>query len=355
MPRKNLRLILLVAALAVQTAAAAWQVPASPTESSAAAKRAVSAASGRALQGDISLALDELESVSEIEFGAENRRFRTCMIQRFQPNADGSLPIELDELAGRVIGVYRAYWRAALLNPETKALEEERLQRNLARLMNIPAETDPSQISDELRTRLAAAGYDVLMGRTPPLLELMIWRDEQTEVRNVPLPEGEYEVTVHILDDFASLGWSAYATCDRSYSGGWVAPNAIYAVRPGWRSLDGENFQISFLAHETQHFADRGRFPGIESSELEYRAKLAELALAEETIPRLLAAFASNQGDDPDVPHSHANKRVLGALRGELELRQEADFSGVPVSRINAAARALLIRDSTERTSREDG
>lgn len=82
------------------------------------------------------------------------------------------------------------------MNSEAKASEEERLQRNLAILMSISAATDPGQISTEVKMRLAAEGYDVLMGRTPPLLELLIWGDEQTEVRNVPLPEGEYQMTV---------------------------------------------------------------------------------------------------------------------------------------------------------------
>lgn len=354
MSRSILPLFLILALIAAASAATAQEDSAGRTESSAAAKRAISAASGRALQGDIRLALAELRSVPEIEFGVQDRRVRACLIERFHAEADGSPPADPGGFAGRVIGVYRAYWRAALSNPETRPIEEERLQRNLGRLIDAPAGSDPGGISDEITTRLAAEGYNVLMGRTPPLLEMMIWGEEETQLRNVPLPEGEYEITVKILDDFASLGWSAYATCDRSFTGGWVGQNAIHAVRPGWRSLDDENFRISFLAHETQHFADRARFDGIDSPGLEYRAKLTELALAQETIPQILTAFASNQGDDPNLPHSHANKRVLDALRGELALGPEAGLSGVSVSRINAAARALLIRDSAERTGRAE-
>lgn len=351
MRRSILRLSLLLASLGTATTASAILRSDGPVESTAAAKRAIAAASGQALQGDMRSAMATLRSFPRREFGPEERRIRECMLERFGAGADGSFPAEAGPFAGRLVGIFRAYWRAALLEPRNRAAEEERLQANLARLTGIPKE-DSSRISNEIEARLAAEGYRSLMGRTPPLLELMIWRDEQTEVRNVPLPEGEHEVTVKLLDDFASLGWSAYATCDRSFTGGWVGSDAIHAVRPGWKSLEAENYRISFLAHETQHFADKERFPGIGSADLEFRAKLAELALAEATIPRLLSAFAANQGDDPDVPHTHANKRVLTELRKELGLPAGADLIGVPVVRINEAAKSLLIRDTLQREER---
>lgn len=324
--------------------------PAVEQESSPEAKRAVSVAAGQALQGNMRRALAELDSVPAVGFEGKERAIRACMRQRFAPDADGSLPTEFGPFTNRALGVYRAYWRAALLQPQNRAFEEERLHRNLARLTGLSVDAEPDRIREEIKARLTAEGSYPLMGRTPPLLELIVWEEQKSELRNVPLPEGEYKIRVEVLDDFASLGWSAYATCDRSFTGGWVGSETIYAVRPGWKSIEDENFRISFLAHETQHFADKERFGDLEAWELEYRGKLTELALAETTIPRLLSAFASNQGDDPAVPHSFANKRVLTDLRRQLKLSVSADFGGLTASAINEAARALLLRNSEQRS-----
>ena len=61
----------------------------------------------------------------------------------------------------------------------------------------------------------------------------------------------------------------------------------MYAIRSYYDTLycvewayapDTENFEVSYLKHEAQHLADFQRFPGLPSAELEYRAKLTELA-----------------------------------------------------------------------------
>lgn len=323
-------------------------------ESSPQGKRAISAAAGHALQGNIGRALAELKGVPDFEFGAKDSAIRSCMIERFAPEADGSLPTEFGSFSNRAIGIFRAYWRASLLHPETRVAEEQRLERNLARLVGRPIDAEPSRIAAEVKNRFTQDNLRPLTGRTPPLLELIAWSRETRERKSVPLPEGKYEVTVVILDDFASLGWSAYATCGRSFTGGWVKPDGIYAVRPGWKNLEDENFRISFLAHETQHFADKERFPLIEPWELEYRAKLTELALAEMTIPRLIAAFEANQGNDPSIPHSFANERVLIDLRRQLALNPAFEIEEIARGRVNQAARTLLQADSSRRAQERE-
>jgi hypothetical protein len=128
-----------------------------------------------------------------------------------------------------------------------------------------------------------------------------------------------------------------------------VRPDAIYAVRPGWRDLNGENFLVSFLAHEAQHFADRERFQNLESWELEYRAKLVELMLADTTLTRLLVAFSNSQSDDPAIPHAYANNRVLAALRKRLNLDAEAALDNVPREALRQAVDAELRADTGRR------
>lgn len=322
--------------------------PAAP-QSTAAGEQALRSATGRALQGNVADAVALLEQVPPSGFGDEDRAIRTCMIERFDPASKDSA----DEAAGGVTGaalrLYRSYWKGSLLRPQTRSAEEERLIEGLRALLGLPLGSKPDRVDAELKRRVAAEGRHALTGRTPPLLEFIVWATEASAVRRVPLPEGRHSVKVKMLDDFASLGWSAFATCDRSFTGGWVKPDAIHAVRPGWKDLSAENFRISFLAHETQHFADKARFGELQSWELEYRAKLAELALADATLARILSAFASNQGSDPAVPHSYANRIVLSWMVIELRLAGPDALAKAPPGAIRQAARALLKRDSAAR------
>jgi len=155
------------------------------------------------------------------------------------------------------------------------------------------------------------------------------------------------------MDDFASLGWAGFATCDRHYSGGWTKPDRLYAVRSAY-DLASENFRVSYLAHEAQHFSDNHRFPELErQEELEYRAKLVELALGTATIYDLLDNFAGNTSNDVSVPHSFANGQVVR----DLSERLYPGAAGVPawreasIERINGAA-ADLLREDTARLER---
>ena len=104
---------------------------------------------------------------------------------------------------------------------------------------------------------------------------------------------------------------------------------------------------MTFLGHETQHFADMARFPDLEPWQMEYRAKLVELAQAEETRERVLSKFREDQGDDPASPHSYANRRVLRSLEERLGV-SAADLSTIELSRLHSAAIDEL-RENTRR------
>jgi len=317
-------------------------------QSSEVAEQALRSASARALQGNAAEAVALLERVPASEFSEKDQVIRACMIDRFRADSERQSDAAVG-VAGQALRLYRSYWKSSLLHPETREANEGTLEEGLRSLLNLPADAAWDAIEAELRARLQAEGGHVLMGRTPPLREFMLWRTENAEVRQVRLPEGQHAIKVKILDDFTSLGWAAYATCDRNFTGGWVRPEAIYAVGPGWKDKAAENYQVSFLAHETQHFADKERFGELKSWELEYRAKLAELALADTTQPRILSAFISNQGSDPAVPHPYANRIVVSWLAEELAVADPEALRNVAPAAIRQAAKSLLVRDSRAR------
>ena len=167
----------------------------------------------------------------------------------------------------------------------------------------------------------------------------------------VALPEGERAVKVELLDGFKSFGWSNYATCGRASTGGWTTDDALFAVVPRYASLDGEEFRVSFLGHEAQHFADKARFKDLKPWELEYRAKLTELAQARETRAKVLDKFIIDQGDDPASPHSYANRRVLSELVERLRLADASALIAADGAAVQAAAVGLLREDTGRRTA----
>jgi len=308
------------------------------------------------LQGRGAQAVATLRGLDSAALSSRNAATRGCMLERLGRRR---LPSGVaDPLVQDVLTAYRQYWLRALLDGRPAGRQETRLLERLNRIV-ARADAKPAATLDELEPALdsvvRARGYHVLLGVTSPLRELMLWRTETEQRYDVELPEHPQPVTVVLMDDFASLGWAGFATCDRSHSGGWTKPERLYAVRSAY-DLDSETYRVSYLAHEAQHFADNHRFPALErQEELEYRAKLTELALARETVHDLLEAFARNTSDDTGVPHSYANGRVVRDLAGRLGTGGAAPvWRDVPVGRINEAAEALL-REETARLAAAGG
>jgi hypothetical protein len=108
---------------------------------------------------------------------------------------------------------------------------------------------------------------------------------------------------------------------------------------------------VTFLGHEGQHFADKTRFKNLKPWELEYRAKLTELAQANVTRSKVLGKFITDQGDDPASPHSYANRQLLTALVQKLRLGGADELASADVARVQEAAVELLREDSARRVA----
>ena len=220
-------------------------------------------------------------------------------------------------------------------------------------MLRVPAPSDEASFDAMLERSgiaLRERGLHVQQGRTPPLHELLLWATEEARTYEVELPEGFTQpVRVFILEDFLSNGWTHYARCGMRGPGGWVAPEGLYAVKHRYDSLDSEEFQVSFLGHEAQHFADLRRWPEMPSWQLEYRAKLAQLVLAGDSQDKIIEQFVATRTDDATFPHPYANARVIEDLLAHLDIERVEALAPVPMADIQRSARALLLEDSRSR------
>jgi hypothetical protein len=316
----------------------------------ASADEAMQSALASALQAKGRDAVTALRGLDPDGLEERSAATRACMLERLGERKAPAIPLTDRFLAG-TLAAYREYWRRSLLEERPPAENEATLLSSLNGLVR-EAGGDTAASLDELEPGLerlvGARGYHVLLGMTQPLRELMLWKTEAESRYDVKLPEGTQAVTVVFMDDFASLGWAGFATCDRHHTGGWTKPDRLYAVRSAYDTTS-ENFRVSYLAHEAQHFADNRRFPGLDrQEELEYRAKLVELVVATTSVHDLLETFTRNVGDDVSVPHSYANGQVVRHLGQRLF----PGSTGTPAwraasrERINTAAADLLREDS---------
>ncbi len=317
----------------------------------------------QALQGDLSGAEAGLKAGEDDEL---YNKFKTRFLKK-----QGGLSVDSieDEGVRAVARAYQDYWRAALLKPADRPGLDAALMAELrgvidkydvgqegdANVFISEAElarfqADPEAAKENIEATsvrlvpwIEKRGLFALTGRTSPLLEFMLWRETRRVETQIELTDGVASVPVIYLEDFISGGWAYFATFERSRAGGWAKADGIYVVADAYSHLDDESFTISYLKHEARHFVDATRYPKLSSADREYRAKLTELVYAQESLGRLLAAFA-HHGVRVDVPHPLANWQVIQDLEARL-FEGEAPaawWSSTAPEKIRAAASALL-------------
>lgn len=251
----------------------------------------------------------------------------------------------------KVISIYEVYWHSALLFPKNRVRAEAQLGRDLRkwmfeyRLVRLKTRSLEKTVI-RLKREIESLGYYVITGTVAPLQELEIWAVERTINYNVALPEGQENVKTIIMSKFLTKGWVAYATQNLFYPGGWAAKEALYCNSNAY-NLQSEKFRVSYLAHEAQHYSDYKTFPNLDSIDLEYRAKLAEFALANRTAKKMFQVFTSRADYNRESPHAFSYHCVLRDLTKRLYGHEDFhkvshEISRVKVSELNFAAVQLL-------------
>jgi len=308
-----------------------------------------------AIQGDLREAPALFEGLDSDAASAE-LALRERFQQRFVDRRETRLPTSGNALVDAVIVVYREYWTDRLLQPPPHATSDREPGQALVEALAAHgwrgrAGSDALNPYALLDAALEQHQVYAYAGPAPPLQDLLIWNTQTTSEFEVELTDTVRSVKVVFMSDFYSQGWKHFATLGLATTTGWVEDGTLYCVE--WAYAPGtEAFDVSYLKHETRHLADLERFPDLPSVDLEYRAKLTELAFAGSTQRRLLDDFTAKSAANPSAPHAEANHRVTRDLWRELYGKPfaggEQAWMSVSRGKVNRAARRLLERNTAE-------
>ena len=274
--------------------------------------------------------------------------------EQFENRFHDSEPAAHDEgFQTGVISAYRAYWRERLIHVASTDSAESRLKERLETLLALHTDvrTKDPDVWSNMRIAYREEGLGFYDSPDPPLRDLFLWQEETERRYSVRLTDGAVDLEVRFLDDLLLQGWKDYASLGLATTTGWVDDGVLYCL--GWAyDQDDENFRVSYLKHEARHLVDLQRWPDLGSTDLEYRAKLTELAFANRSMRRLLDDFSSKAAHNPASPHAMANWRVVRDVHWELFNTEMPDgFDGwgsIRTGKVNRAARKLLAQH-TER------
>jgi len=252
-----------------------------------------------------------------------------------------------DPQLAELLAIYVVYWRNTLLKPDAAKQYEAELIRSINGFLDkVGAPDSDKQFNLRMQTYLASKGYRSAVGQTAGIWDFLVWKTEREVNYKLELPEGISDTKIVFLEDVLSMGWEEYATFGKYYPGGWAAPDRLYCVGKAY-DLKSENFEVSYLKHEGQHFLDYKLFPGMQSADLEYRAKLVELIYSKTTTARLLLSFQRRGANNPRNSHAFASYKVIEGYNQVDEGVLKA--SSMNTEKVKEVAMRLLRMDSERR------
>jgi hypothetical protein len=313
----------------------------------------------QALQGKMAPVLSALDTLEDAHLKKEQVNMKEVLLHRFREQREQYDFRTSDSSLIALMRIYHRYWRRALLDStswraQDSALAEEvcaHLRRNRKDLPIGEPDSLAGYWQEVLQRYLQAHGYHSAVGKTGQFYDLLLHAQETAVHYPVVTPEDTLDVTVIFMDSVISNGWEGYATVDTYYPGGWATSDALYCSHNSY-DLSSEDFAVSYLKHEGKHFADYAGFPALQSADLEYRAKLVELAAANTTLISTIRFFAQNSEHDPRNPHGLANFCVIRDLSRVLfQNEREEDIEAwraLPIVSIQHTAAMLLLKNTQD-------
>ncbi|TND07998.1 MAG: hypothetical protein FD123_2681 [Bacteroidetes bacterium] len=312
-----------------------------------------------ALQGDVRSILQKTDSFPDAALDKEQLDFKQKYKARFVTGTEVFDYRTSDSLVIGIIRIYIGYWQNVLLKKQTIETADSMLSARLAQFTwenhysgsGISRDTIDKHVFEYAEKLLGTKGIGVANGKTAGIYDLLAWGKESRVNYRVRLPETKIGVNVVFMENIISMGWEEYATFGRYFPGGWATSDALFCTKSTY-DLESENFKVSYLQHEGQHFADYMVYPELSGADLEYRAKLVEFCYSKETTIDLVGFFIRNASRDRNNAHAFANSCVIRDLSRELfheDLVTDLErWKKMPNRKINRAASILLAKNSED-------
>lgn len=307
-----------------------------------------------ALRGNLDTVFGMLENAEDRALTQLQKEEKDRYRQRFLfLNEDFDYNTEVPEIID-LFKRFQNYWRSIMVENVDQDLADRLFRDEMTYFLKKYYQPVPTvaQIRKDYYTMFqdffrSKNMYGLGVGKTGHLFDLYLWKDQEEKEYEIALPEGQMvKVPVVFMRDFVSNGWAHYTTFGHSFSGGWATREKLFCVEESYGPKDEEEFLISYITHEGQHFSDYKVFPKLRQVDLEYRAKLAELSLAKETVFQILQKFVSNAKNDSSYAHGFANYTVVKRLSQSIfNSKFESDiekWKQIPVPKINRLALRLL-------------
>ncbi|UJH67953.1 hypothetical protein [Allomuricauda sp. SCSIO 65647] len=307
-----------------------------------------------ALRGDMNAVFEILEKTEDRSLTQRQRDKKNRYYQRFlYRNEDFDFNTDDTEIVD-LFKRFQNYWRSVIIENVTQDLADSLFRGEMTYFLKKyhRPELSVGEIKENYYSLFQGFFrskniYGIGVGKTGHLYDLYLWKDQEEIDYSINLPEGQtIKVPVVFMRDFISNGWSHYTTFGHSFSGGWAMADKLFCVEESYGPKDEEEFLISYVSHEGQHFSDYKSFPKLKQADLEYRAKLTELSLAKETTHQIVDKFITNAKNDVSYAHAFANYTVIRLLSERIfgsgfESNLEK-WKQIPTKKINKASLKLL-------------
>jgi hypothetical protein len=320
--------------------------------------------------GDVSTAFIKMEEIKSFSNPIVNiiyQRWKKKMEARFVSKEEVFENTSENKIVNDISNIYREYWRVELMKPLPESRTDSTLYNNITdyvlsnKLTRLSKDSLRKNIKDDsvLKEIIEKEGFKVDFKFRNGFQEIFIWNKESTKKYEVILPKDTVKTTVVFIESYHINGYDEFATFGDSQVGGWaIKESATLYCNKETYDLNSENFEVSYLKHESLHFTDLNNYPNLSSTDLEYRSKVIELMYCtEETIYDRISEFVSGANKaDRGNSHPYANYILIQNLS---KLIFKSDFNSdinqwkkVSVEKINKAASSLY--ESSENKLRKD-
>jgi len=287
-----------------------------------------------------------LLDVDTTKLSEKDKDFKLRFENRFKYSEDrSSLDGQKNTSVDKLVNIFKSYWRASLLNPEKEYDSLLTANLNLFFSYERTSNKDSLNLDSLIHKFISSKGYYTNgLGKVGRLQDLLVWKTQKDTTYTFSIFSEKISAKVILMEDFITIGWGKYATLDKSI-GGWATDDALYCVKESY-DIESDDFQIHYLAHEGRHFADFKIFPKLSGYDLEYRAKLTELSLAQETIYPLINQFIGSANYDSENQHPLANFVLIKGLSKKIfnsEFENDmTKWKSIEVETLNQVAYELL-------------